>query len=344
MAEYGRLVRRALRARAARLLPDAPPQSSPQLDYFSQNFRPAPTELTAPLSSALFDRLSSADVDRLVDNFDAEDRKLWNGSLSPTGRHQILLHLAAYYADEIAMQKTGLTTAMPPDDIHSMGRGRLSAGGSLYYGDLVTGVLESAGITLPERAKVLDFGASSGRVIRVLHAYRPDIEAHACDVNENAVNWARKELSGISFDVSPLRPPLPYGNESFDMAFAISIWSHLNEATADAWLDEMHRILKTDGVLLFTVHGLQSVSYYNQIKSHSATALEDVLRSLLARGFYFRDCFGKAGDFGVVDSDWGEAFMLPSWLAGRLSPNWEMLSYISGNVEGNQDTFLLRAR
>jgi SAM-dependent methyltransferase len=302
--------------------------------------------MTAPVSSALFGRLSASDVDRVVENFDAEETELWNGPLKqdPVGQRQVLLHLAAYYDDKIALQKTGLTTAMPPDDVHSTARGKLSAGGSLYYGDLVMGVLEDAGITLPKQAKVLDFGSSSGRVLRVLHAYRPDIVAHGCDVNEKAIKWASQELPGMSFDVSPLRPPLPYGEKSFDMAFAISMWSHFNEATAQAWLDEMLRILKPGGVLLFTTHGLQSVNHFNQLKAHPQSNLDAVLRGLLTQGFSFQSVFGKEGDWGVVDNDWGNAFMLPSWLAVRLAPNWEMLSNIVGNVEGNQDTVVLRAR
>ena len=43
----------------------------------------------------------------------------------------------------------------------------------------------------------LDFGCSSGRVVRALAAAWPEAEWHGCDPNADAIAWAREHLPGI---------------------------------------------------------------------------------------------------------------------------------------------------
>lgn len=311
-----------------------------------RSYRPPTTpRLPNPVSTDLYSRLSAADIARVRKLFDEEDRQLWDSlRAEEDGRHQIFLQLAAHYGDNAVMDKTGLKTAMPPEDVHSTARGKLAAGGSTYYADMVFGVLETAGIAIPKSASGLDFGSSSGRVTRVMQAYRDDIAWHGCDVNEAAIEWANQYLDPISFIVSPLRPPLPYEARTFDLVFAISIWSHFNVDLGRAWLDEVHRITKPGGVLFLTVHGLQSVFVYKQRNWREDVHINAILEGLYAHGYHFLDRFGKKGDWGVVDSEWGELFVSMAWIDGLLNPKWELLYYGSGMVEGNQDGILLRAR
>ena len=95
----------------------------------------------------------------------------------------------------------------------------------------------------------LDFGCSSGRVVRVLAAAFPELDWHGCDPIPDAIEWARANLPGIAFERSPEYPPLPYADGQFDFAFAISIWSHFAEGAALDWLREMHRVLRPGGRL-----------------------------------------------------------------------------------------------
>ena len=58
----------------------------------------------------------------------------------------------------------------------------------------------------------LDFGCSSGRVVRVLAAAYPELDWHGCDPIPDAIEWARANLPGIAFERSPEYPPLPYAD------------------------------------------------------------------------------------------------------------------------------------
>ena len=109
---------------------------------------------------------------------------------------------------------------------------------------------------------MLDFGCSSGRAVRVLHAAFPEIEWHACDPIEASIQWATAHLPGVRFAVSPTKPPLAYPDEFFDRVFAISIWSHFSARAALQWLQEMRRVIRPSGHLVLTTHGLESIAYY----------------------------------------------------------------------------------
>lgn len=129
-----------------------------------------------------------------------------------------------------------MTAEMPPVNVHSMSHEDVAAGGSPYYADLVEDALARTGFELGAGHAVLDFGCSSGRVVRVLAAARPDVEWHGCDPIGEAVWWASECLPGIEFRHSPEEPPLSYPDGCFDAVYAISIWSHFSERAALAWM------------------------------------------------------------------------------------------------------------
>ncbi len=72
-----------------------------------------------------------------------------------------------------------------------MARGPLAAAGGLYEADMVFNAVRAAGADLAQAGEVLDFGCSSGRVLRVLAAAFPTVRWRGCDPNERAIEWAR---------------------------------------------------------------------------------------------------------------------------------------------------------
>jgi SAM-dependent methyltransferase len=225
-----------------------------------------------------------------------------------------------------------------------MGRGPAAAGGSPYYADLVADALRAVNAPLEAGQRVLDFGCSSGRVVRVLAAAHPDIGWHGCDPIATAVDWARDHLPGIEFERSPEEPPLRYDDSSFHVVFAVSIWSHLSPRAAQEWLREMTRIVKPGGHLLLTTHGHTTLAHDEATRVRGAEQLAEIERALYERGFWFKNEFGPHGDHGVANEDWGTAFISPEWLLARTTPGWEVVEFGAGRVEGNQDLYVLRRR
>src|SRR5206468_8257505 len=57
------------------------------------------------------------------------------------------------------------------------------------------------------------------------------------------------------FETNGLSPPLAFGDASFDLAYALSVFTHLPEAIQHDWMDELRRVVRPGGFVLLTMHG-----------------------------------------------------------------------------------------
>ena len=79
------------------------------------------------------------------------------------------------------------------------------------------------------------------------------------------IEWDKNNLPGINFSCIDPLPPTDFLPESFDLIFGISIFTDLSKESHFLWINELHRVLKQNSVLLFTTHG----SYYkNKLTNH----------------------------------------------------------------------------
>jgi SAM-dependent methyltransferase len=106
-----------------------------------------------------------------------------------------------------------------------------------------------------EGRRVLDFGCGAGRILRHFLDEAARGEFYGCDIDGPSIEWLDRQLS------PPLRvfksedaPPLPLEAAHFDLVYATSVFTHISDLWA-AWLLELHRILKPDGLLIATFHG-----------------------------------------------------------------------------------------
>jgi SAM-dependent methyltransferase len=100
---------------------------------------------------------------------------------------------------------------------------------------------------------VLDFGCGCGRVLRQWNNTQGP-RFHGTDYNPELIRWNQQNLP---YDVrlNRLQPPLPYSKASFDLCYAISVFTHLPEQMQEPWLAELHRVLKPNGILIVTLSG-----------------------------------------------------------------------------------------
>jgi SAM-dependent methyltransferase len=295
------------------------------------------------VTESLYALLDDEEVSEIESRLDADDARLWR-STPVEHRRSLALAFGVHYGVPGVTEKTGLSSAMPPPNVHAMSHYSTDAGGAYYYADLVDEALRGVGFEIRPGMKGLDFGSSSGRVVRLLSLAFPQIEWHACDPNPGAIGWASANLPGIRFFTNDIQPPLPLAAESLDVVVAISIWSHFSERAALEWFTEMERVIRPGGILVFTVQGWHGLQVFAEGQLWAPEDIERTVSDLYTRGFSFIDAFGPQGDHGVANPDWGMSHTTPEWLAAQLCPAWSILDFKPGRVERHQDLVVLQRR
>lgn len=260
----------------------------------------------------------------------------------PIDRRRLILSFAVHSGNTAIPARAELSTAQAPEDVHAMARGPLAAAGGLYEADLVADALASIRVDPASLGAALDFGCSSGRVVRVLASAYPRVAWSGCDPNGQAIAWAQRALPAIDFFKSGDRPPLPLADGSLDLVYAISIWSHFEPQLGLRWLAEMRRIVRPGGHLVITTHGTTTIGHDVASGRRGASQGVEIAQSLYTNGTWYRSEFGAAGDWGVVNPDWGTAFVSAEWLLSHATPRWQLLEYAPGRNAGNQDVYVLR--
>ena len=302
------------------------------------------TEDDQLVSRRLLERLSAEDI-RTVETAIASDEQLqayYTGAADSRHRTFLLLSFGVWLSVPAVLEKLALGAEQPPEEIHAMARGPLAAAGGLYEADMVAAALASIGVAIDDAGEALDFGCSSGRLVRVLAAAHPEVRWHGCDPNGPAIEWAQRAYPHVHIFRSGDGPPLELPDSSLGLICAISIWSHFAPALGLRWFDEMHRLLAPGGHLVFTTHGFTAVDFYVKNVLRTVPQSDEIVGGLYKRGWWYAQEFGAQGDWGVINPDWGTAFLSPEWLLAQLCPRWRVLEYAPGRNQDNQDVYVLQ--
>jgi SAM-dependent methyltransferase len=295
------------------------------------------------VTDRIFARLSEqevSDIERQI--LDSDLREHYAEASHPQVRRHMILAFGTWLGSPAILEKTGLSQVQPPEDIHAMVRGPYAAAGGLYEANLVTDALVAAGQDPLQIRDALDFGCSSGRVVRSLATAYPQATWHGCDPNGGAITWASENLPAINFFLNGDAPPLSLPDGSLDLIYAISIWSHFEPALGLRWFEEMRRLIRPGGCLMCTTHGWTSIAHYALNELRSPQQSEEIRDALYRKGWWYAPEFGEEGDWGVLNPDWGTAFLSPEWLLTQLCPRWRVLEFAPGRNQDNQDVFVLQ--
>ena len=190
-------------------------------------------------------------------------------------------------------------------------------------------LLARNGSTPEDWTAVLDFGVGCGRVARWWDDL-PGVAVHGCDPNPELARWTRDNLPFVNAAVSDHDPPLAYVGGSFDLVYALSIFTHLDELHALRWLAELRRVLKPGGLLLLTVAG---EAYRDRLEPDERARYdrgEQVVQFDTARGTNL--CI---------------AYHSQAYVEGRMLKDFELVDTLpasqSGDARMPQDCYLLRA-
>lgn len=103
---------------------------------------------------------------------------------------------------------------------------------------------------------ILDWGCGTGRILRHLPGLLDESNVFfGTDYNKEYVKWCSENLENICFKNNALNPPLAFEENSLDIIYGISIFTHLSELSHYSWMKELTRVLKKNGIIFLTTHG-----------------------------------------------------------------------------------------
>jgi SAM-dependent methyltransferase len=106
-----------------------------------------------------------------------------------------------------------------------------------------------------EGSRVMDFGCGMGRTLIHFRQEAEVAEIWGVDVDRRALApFQEHHCPPMHAHLSNTDPPLAFEDSSFDLIWAISVWTHLTDNSLP-WLAEMHRMLKPGGIFIPTYMG-----------------------------------------------------------------------------------------
>lgn len=179
--------------------------------------------------------------------------------------------------------------------------------------ELIRSMLAGTGVDAAGLEDVLDFGCGCGRIAR----WWADVEGpklHGCDTNPELLAWCERNLA-IEGELTRLEPPLPYEDGSFDLVYALSVFTHLPAELERRWVAELTRVLSSDGFLWFTVAGeahLDQLSPRQRqafARGERVTQFADIPGTNLCAAFHPAPYVerGMLGELRLVGSELGSA-------------------------------------
>ena len=233
---------------------------------------------------------------------------------------------------------------VPPPELVALTQGISDP--AAYAASILPGVLNlrkylaAAGVDETRLRSLLDFGCGSGRLLAGWRHLGPDRLLRGCDIREELVAWASRSFPpDVDIRLSGPEPPLPWGDSTFDLAYAVSVFTHLSVASQKAWQRELARVLRPGAAFVVTLHG----SLYVRLLCAGDPS---AVRRFSTEGHLER------GNADEGSNDWA-SFHGPRW-AEEVFESFRLLAHFpSGRIGGRrvlfpvaslQDVYVFRRR
>jgi SAM-dependent methyltransferase len=248
-----------------------------------------------------------------------------------------------------------LLPGMPNEDVQLMytgskGRSVMEAGFNAYR--VFRDTYEQHVGPIAHADAILDFGCGWGRIIRF---FLKDVEPsvlRGVDPVEAMIEICRRQNRWCNFETIPTKPPTPFKNDTFDLIYSFSVFSHLSEEMHKNWLAELSRILKPGGLLLATTHGRDFIEHCARLrKRKDLQAMHEGPRSS-ARAFLNTEeslalydagayCFTQLITEGEW-SYWGEAAISKDYVLSSWTQHLTFVDYLDDRQRCSQDVIVMK--
>lgn len=160
------------------------------------------------------------------------------------------LHYKEEYGDDFLMDLAEKDEMLETDQFRGL-QGYLSVGERIL--ESIERVLVDAGRKWEEIDSFLDFAAGYGRGTRFLVHQMDREKITVSEINHDAVDWAHEKLGVKGFYSTHHAADLKH-DQTYDIIYVVSLFTHLNPADWTEWLKKLHSMLNEGGLLVISTH------------------------------------------------------------------------------------------
>ena len=227
---------------------------------------------------------------------------------------------------------------VPPARLRHRVHGGLDKNSFLALGNTLASDIKElcrlSGRDLYEFDNVLDFGCGSGRVIRNFQDAPLSCKLYGTDIDKDLVTWCANNLSNIQWQVNGYQPPMNYADNSFDLIYAISVFTHLDEKFQDSWLKELQRIAKPEATIILSVHGDFCINLLPESRQ----------KEVRRKGFGYME--GATGwlKLDKLPDFYQTSFHTENYIREHWSNYFDITDYVARGINNHQDVVILKVR
>ena len=213
--------------------------------------------------------------------------------------------------------------------------GRSIMADAMMFRNFLKSLLADHARPLAADTRILEFGCGWGRILRTfLDEVSPEYLV-GIDAQEWMLDIARQTTMRPGYAMYWRTAPLPQGDlpaNTFDLIYAYSVFSHLSEKAANAWIAEFARILAPGGIVCVTTRPRKHIQMWGNPHEHSehtpgyakifANAEED-----LARYDAGEFIFHPAGSHELTDELYGEAVVPEAYARQHWTKDLQFIGY-----------------
>jgi SAM-dependent methyltransferase len=172
-------------------------------------------------------------------------------------------------------------------------------------------------------AKILDFGCGWGRIIRYFIKDIPASNLWGCDPTSEMITLCNEQNKWANFETINPDPPTPFEENSFDMIYSFSVFSHLSEDFHYKVLQEIKRILKPGGIYMTTTRNRDFILDGN-------SGFTDIPNSL---SLYDKGSYVHLSHNSDKWRYWGESAISKQYVQDCWTNEFTFLDYIEDNFQ-----------